>query len=145
MIKISKAAVKDKRPKLAVQNDHIPVDEEMDYIIPSKNHMPRMGTHLNSQLQLFLSNGSALDPWPHLNQVVANVGNWDPWPQSKQGDSGIYMLSYAKYYAIMPHFPQGELDIGAHRSRLAFLTLEWQSKYDIMITLQRFQQHRFHQ
>ncbi|KAK1390782.1 hypothetical protein POM88_018960 [Heracleum sosnowskyi] len=59
-------------------------------------------------------NGSTLDPWPHLNQVAANVGNWDHWPQCKQGDSGMHMLSYAEY------FPQGELDIGAHRSRLAF-------------------------
>ncbi|KAK1359496.1 hypothetical protein POM88_043970 [Heracleum sosnowskyi] len=67
-----------------------------------------------------LINGSTLDSLPHLNQVAANVGNWDPWPQSKQGDSGIYMLLYADYYATMPHFLQGELDIGAHRSRLAF-------------------------
>ncbi|KAK1382939.1 hypothetical protein POM88_020674 [Heracleum sosnowskyi] len=68
-------------------------------------------------------NGSTLDHLPHLNQVAANVGNWDPWPQSKQGDSGMYMLSYVEYYATMPYFPQGELDIGAHRSRLAFLFL----------------------
>ncbi|KAK1368796.1 hypothetical protein POM88_034888 [Heracleum sosnowskyi] len=44
-------------------------------------------------------NRSTLDPLPHLNQVAANV----------------------EYYATMPHFPQGELDIGAHRSRLAIL------------------------
>ncbi|KAK1392565.1 hypothetical protein POM88_011621 [Heracleum sosnowskyi] len=68
-------------------------------------------------------NGSTLDHFPHLNQVATNVGNWDPWPQSKQGDSGMYMLSYAEYYATMPYFPQGELDIGAHRRRLAFLFL----------------------
>ncbi|KAK1360507.1 hypothetical protein POM88_044981 [Heracleum sosnowskyi] len=67
-------------------------------------------------------NGSTLDHLPHLNQVAASVGNWDPWPQSKQGNSGIYMLSYTEYYATMSHFSQGELDIGAHRSRLiAFL------------------------
>ncbi|KAK1356121.1 hypothetical protein POM88_049377 [Heracleum sosnowskyi] len=36
-------------------------------------------------------------------------------------DSGIYMLSYAEYYSTMPDFPQGEIDVGAHRSRLAFL------------------------
>ncbi|KAK1402975.1 hypothetical protein POM88_002580 [Heracleum sosnowskyi] len=70
---------------------------------------------------LTYKNGSTLDPRSHLNQVVSNVGNWDPWSQSKQGGSGMYMLSYAEYYAIIPHFLQGELDIAAHRSRLAFL------------------------
>ncbi|KAK1402915.1 hypothetical protein POM88_002520 [Heracleum sosnowskyi] len=36
-------------------------------------------------------------------------------------DSGIYMLSYAEYYSTMLDFLQGEIDVGAHRSRLAFL------------------------
>ena len=36
-------------------------------------------------------------------------------------DSGIYMLSYAEYYATMPDFPNDELDIATHRSRLALL------------------------
>ncbi|KAK1384258.1 hypothetical protein POM88_021993 [Heracleum sosnowskyi] len=29
-------------------------------------------------------NGSTLDHLPHLNQVAANVGNWDLWPQITQ-------------------------------------------------------------
>ncbi|KAK1400118.1 hypothetical protein POM88_009981 [Heracleum sosnowskyi] len=43
------------------------------------------------------------------------------FPSSSSIDSGIYMLSYAEYYATMPDFLQGEIDIGAHRCRLAFL------------------------
>ncbi|KAK1402916.1 hypothetical protein POM88_002521 [Heracleum sosnowskyi] len=52
----SKAPVKEKRPNLAIHDDPIPVAE----------------------------NGSTLDPLPHLNEAAANVGNWNPWPQSTQ-------------------------------------------------------------
>ncbi|KAF1001554.1 hypothetical protein AG4045_016316 [Apium graveolens] len=36
-------------------------------------------------------------------------------------DSGIYMVSFAEYLADKKEIPQADLDIGAHRSRLAFL------------------------
>ncbi|KAL1802830.1 hypothetical protein ACET3Z_031477 [Daucus carota] len=36
-------------------------------------------------------------------------------------DSGIYMVSFAEYLADKKEIPQGDLDIGAHRSRLGFL------------------------
>ncbi|KAL1824216.1 hypothetical protein ACET3Z_010994 [Daucus carota] len=36
-------------------------------------------------------------------------------------DSGIYMCTYAEYYATVPEFPNDELDISTYRSRLALL------------------------
>ncbi|KAK1401642.1 hypothetical protein POM88_001247 [Heracleum sosnowskyi] len=97
------------------------VDGLKKTIFEMRSHFDMKFSKLRAIVDKQLRNGSTLDPWPHLNQVAANVNNWDPCPQRKQGDSGMYMSSYAEYYATMPHFLQGELDIGAHRSRLAFL------------------------
>ena len=33
----------------------------------------------------------------------------------------MYMVSFAEYFADKKKIPQGDLDIGAHRSRLGFL------------------------
>ncbi|KAL1819283.1 hypothetical protein ACET3Z_014152 [Daucus carota] len=41
--------------------------------------------------------------------------------KSSSIDSGIYMVSFAEYLADKKEIPQGDLDIGAHRSRLSFL------------------------
>ncbi|KAL1810649.1 hypothetical protein ACET3Z_020714 [Daucus carota] len=41
--------------------------------------------------------------------------------KSSSIDSGIYMVSFAEYLADKKLIPQGDLDIGAHKSRLGFL------------------------
>ncbi|KAL1815975.1 hypothetical protein ACET3Z_018549 [Daucus carota] len=41
--------------------------------------------------------------------------------KSSSIDSGMYMVSFAEYVADKKEIPQGDLDIGAHRSRLGFL------------------------
>ncbi|KAL1804884.1 hypothetical protein ACET3Z_027952 [Daucus carota] len=82
-----------------------------------------------SDMHDLLANFYERDDIDFTSKAYLNKSDVDPlglvlhheYVKSSSIDSGIYMVTFAEYLADKKEIPQGDLDIGAHRSRLSFL------------------------
>ncbi|WOH14992.1 hypothetical protein DCAR_0934522 [Daucus carota subsp. sativus] len=140
-MKKSKLKGKRKKTNFTIQYNVIAPPKGMQYVIPVEEHETAK-LHRNNKYeqisdlvetlsvkQLAEFRASCFGNFTHLrpfkiqyqlihNLLLRQLKQPDPLEIC---DSGIYMVSFAEYLADKKEIPQGDLDIGAHRSRLGFL------------------------